>query len=100
MHVFSSRAFNRHARARFAPRKPRHRVLRVALTAISLGLLAILLVFGLIVGAAMLAATMLFRAYRQRGKPLASGASAAKQGANVVEGEYRVLRRPVLNSGR
>lgn len=96
MRVLFSRSFRRRSAAWFAPRKPRHRLLRVGVAVIGLGLLAVLLVFGLVVGAVMLTATLLLRAFRQRGKPLAARA----QPANVVEGEYRVIRRPVLGAGR
>jgi hypothetical protein len=75
-------------RAAFAPRKPRNALLRVAFGLLGLGLLAVLLVFGVFVGAAMLAAGLLVRLWRQRGKPVAD--------ARVVEGEYRVVSKPVL----
>jgi hypothetical protein len=77
----------------FAPRKPRHRLLRVVLALFGLGLLAVLLVFGLVIGVAMLAGGLLFRLWRQRGKPIA-------QSAQAIDGEFRVLRKPVLSTGR
>lgn len=76
--------------ALFAPRKPRHPLLRAAFGLLGLGLLAVLLVFGLFVGAAMLASGLLVRLLRQRGKPIA----ARRPG--VVEGEYRVVKKPGL----
>lgn len=78
----------------FAPRRPRRPLLRVVLALAGLGLLAVLLVFGLIIGAAMLAAGLVWRVLRRRGRPLA--AQGAAPGA--IEGEYRVVRKPALPS--
>lgn len=85
--------FNRF-RQGFAPRKPRHPLLRVVLGLAGLALLALLVFFSLFIGAAMIAAGLLYRLWQQRGKPL-----AGKHG-RVVEGEYRVLRKPVLPLSR
>jgi len=73
----------------FAPRKPRHPLLRIAFALIGLALLAVLLVLGLFVGAAMVAAGLLIKLFRQRGKPIAAD-------KKVVEGEYRVVGKPLL----
>lgn len=73
----------------FAPRKPRHPLLRIAFGLIGLALLVVLLVLGLFVGAAMVAAGLLLKLWRQRGKPIAAD-------KNVVEGEYRVVGKPLL----
>lgn len=75
------------------PRKPRHRALRVLLTLVGVGLLAVLLVFGIVIGTAMLAFTLVSRILRQRGKPVAKD-------ARTLDGEYRVLRKPALTAGR
>ena len=75
----------------FAPRKPRHPLLRLGLGLLGLGLLALLVVFGVLVGAAMLAAGLLLRLWKQRGKPIA-------RDPNVVEGQYRVVDKPRLDS--
>jgi hypothetical protein len=94
--LFSIPAFRssrRRAGDFFAPRKPRHRLLRVALALFGLGLLAVLLVFGLVIGVAMLAGGLLFRLWRQRGKPIA-------QPSQTLDGEFRVLRKPELSTGR
>ncbi len=69
--------------AAFAPRKPRHPMARLLLGLVGLALLAVLLVFGLVVGAAMLAGGLLLRLLRQRGKPMAA--------RRVVDAEYRVV---------
>lgn len=99
--MFAHSVFHRHrhrVRDFFAPRKPRHRLLRVALALFGVAVLALLLVIGLAVGAAMLTAGLLSRAWsskawRRRGKPIAAD-------PNTLEGEYRVLRKPVLTTGR
>ena len=81
----------------FAPRKPRHRVLRAMFALVGIAVLAVLLVFGLVfglvIGATMLAAGVLSRLWRQRGKPLAKP-------TQTLDGEYRVLRKPMLSNGR
>ncbi|MFT3761163.1 MAG: hypothetical protein QM761_00840 [Pseudoxanthomonas sp.] len=76
-------------RALFAPRKPRHPLLRLGLGLLGVALLCLLLFVGVFVGAAMLAGGLLLKLLRQRGKPVA-------RDGRVVEGEYRVVRRPVL----
>ncbi len=87
------RSGRRRASDFFAPRKPRHRVLRVVLALFGVALLAVLLVFGLMIGAAMLGGGLLYRLWRQRGKPVAKP-------TRTLEAEYRVLRKPVLTVGR
>ena len=84
-------------RSAFAPRKPRHPLLRLVLGLVGVGLLCLLLVFGLFVGVAMLAGGLLFRALRQRRKP---AEPIAGDGGRVVEGEYRVVRKPALPLAR
>ena len=81
-------------RATFAPRKPRNPLLRIAFGLVGLGLLALLLVFGLFIGAAMVAAGLLYRLWQQRGKPIADAHPLVK-GA-YVDGEYRVIAKPGL----
>jgi hypothetical protein len=76
----------------FAPRKPRHRLLRILMALFGLGVLAVLLVFGLAIGVAMLTGGLLYRLWRQRGKPIARTAQA-------LDGEFRVLRKPTLSTG-
>ena len=85
---FDPRHFNA-----FAPRKPRHPLVRLAVGLLGLGLLLLLVFFSVFVGIAMLAAGVLYRLLKQRGKPIA-------RDARVVDGEFRVvgqhaLRRPV-----
>lgn len=82
--------FDRNAfRNGFAPRKPRHPLLRVLLGMLGLGVLLVLVFFSVFVGVAMLAAGLLYRLWKQRGKPMA-------RPARVVDGEFRVLGKPVL----
>lgn len=72
----------------FAPRKPRHPLLRVVVGLLGLAVLAVLVFFGLFVGAAMLAAGMAYRLLRPRAR--------ANAQQRVVEGEYRVVRKQAL----
>jgi hypothetical protein len=77
--------FNARMRNAFsAPRKPRHRALRVALGLVGLVLLAVLVMFGVFVGAAMIGAGLLFKLWKQRGKPIA-------RDPRVLDGEFRVV---------
>ncbi len=71
----------------FAPRKPRHPLLRVALGLLGVALLLVLLAVGVVVGGGMLAIGLLRRAWMQRGKPQAHG-------GRVVDAEYRVIDKP------
>ncbi len=80
------------ARGLFAPRKPRHPLLRLMLGLLGVALLCLLVVVGVFIGAAMIAGGLLFKLLRQRGRPVAN--------PRVVEGEYRVLRKPVLPLSR
>lgn len=78
-------------RSTFAPRKPRHRVLRVLFGLLGLAVLALLVMFGLFVGAGMIAAGLLYRVWKQRGKPI-----ARRSRDDVLDGEYRVVNPAVL----
>lgn len=82
--TFQSRFSTAGVSALFAPRKPRHPLLRLLLGLVGVALLAVLLVVGVIVGAAMLAGGLLWRLLRQRGKPVATD-------KRVVDAEYRVV---------
>lgn len=78
----------------FAPRKPRHRALRIFVALLGVAVLAGLLVVGVVVGAAMLGVGLLSRLWRRRGKPIAAAP------ARTLEGEYRVVRKPALSNAR
>lgn len=80
-------------RGLFAPRKPRHPVLRLALGLAGVAVLCLLVVVGVFVGAAMIVGGLLFKLLRQRGQPVAAD-------PRVVDGEFRVLRKPVLPLSR
>lgn len=82
-------------RGLFAPRKPRHPLLRLALGLVGVALLAVLVVVGLFVGIAMLLGAAALRLLRRPGTPRATPASR-----RVMEGEYRIVGKPVLPSGR
>ena len=81
-------------RSAFSPRKPRHPLLRVAFGVVGLGLLCLLIFFSVFVGAAMIAAGVAWKLLGQRGKPV------AVRDASVVEGEFRVVRKPALPLSR
>jgi len=89
-HAFRFDQVNARMRSVFsAPRKPRHRVLRVVLGIVGLALLAVLVMFGLFVGAAMIAAGLLVKQWKQRGKPALNSNGA--RDARVLDGEFRVV---------
>ena len=77
----------------FAPRKPRHPLLRVGLGLVGVALLGVLVFFSVFVGAAMIAAGLVYKLVRQRGKP-------QPRDARVVDAEYHVVRKPVLPLSR
>lgn len=87
VHAFRfSHQFQSRMRAAFEPRKPRHRLLRVALGVLGLAVLAALVVVGAVVGAVMLLAGLVMRLLR--GTPRAAG--------EVMSAEYRVIDRQQL----
>jgi hypothetical protein len=72
-------------RGLFTPRKPRNPLLRVALGLVGVAVLAVLLVVGLFVGAAMVSFGLLRSVLRTRpGKPH----------TEVLDAEYRVVSKP------
>lgn len=81
-------------RAAFAPRKPRHPLLRLAFGVAGLALLVLLVFFSVFVGAAMIVAGLVYRFLVRRRKPVQVRADG------VVDGEYRVLSRPRLRPAR
>jgi hypothetical protein len=77
-----------------APRKPRHPLLRLLLGLLGIGVLAVLVAFGIFVGAAMLGAGALLRLWTLR-----RNAPARKGGApsvDALDGEFRVVSKPAL----
>jgi hypothetical protein len=91
---FGTSHFHSRVRSAFEPRKPRHRLLRFALGVVGLGVLAVLVAFSVALGAAMIAAGMLYKLWKQRGKRLARNAADAR----IVDAEYRVVGQPELAS--
>ena len=77
-----------------SPRRPRAPLLRIGVGLLGLALLAVLLVFGLLIGAAMLTIGLLWRARARRNDTLAQ--QTGKPGA--IDGEYRIVRKPTLPS--
>ena len=78
-----------------APRRPRHRWLRVLLGIAGVTLLLALLFVSVFVGIAMLAAGMLLRLWKQRGKPIARPARG-----NSIDGDFRVVGKAQLPLAR
>lgn len=76
----------------FAPRKPRNPLLRVALGLLGLAVLAVLVVGGLFVGAAMILAGVAWKLLASR----KSRPAVRRASGDVLDGEYRVVRKPVL----
>jgi len=80
-------------RALFAPRKPRHPLVRVAVGLLGLAILAALVFVGVFVGAAMIIAGVAWKLLAQR-------KSARPAPSQVMDGEYRVVRKPALPLSR
>lgn len=75
----------------FSPRKPRHPLLRLAVGVAGIALLAVLLVFGVVIGAAMLAAGLAMRLLGRRGR-----IAAAQRRPDAIDGDYRVVDKALL----
>ena len=80
-------------RTLFAPRKPRHPLVRVAVGLLGLAILATLVFVGVFVGAAMIIAGLAWKLLAQR-------KSARTAPSQVVDGEYRVVRKQALPMSR
>ncbi|MCY7312453.1 MAG: hypothetical protein LH491_02220 [Pseudoxanthomonas sp.] len=90
MSVHSFRFDTSRMRSAFSPRKPRNPLLRVVFGIAGLALLGLLIFLSVFVGAAMIAAGLSWKLLSQRGR------RSAVQDLNVVEGEFQVVRKPVL----
>ncbi len=92
---FAQRLFrHRRAFAGFtAPRRPRHPLLRLSVGVLGVALLLALLFVSVFVGIAMLAAGMLLRVARQRGRPVVPRARS-------LDGDYRVIGKAQLPLAR
>ena len=73
--------------SRFEFRKPRNPLLRVACGVLGVALLALLVVFGLFVGLAMLAAAAIWRLATALRRP------APRRDEGVIEGDYTVVEK-------
>ncbi|WP_369040501.1 hypothetical protein [Stenotrophomonas maltophilia] len=87
-------AFNQF-RTLFAPRKPRHPLVRVAVGLLGLAILAAMVFIGVFVGAAMILVGLAWKLLASR-KP----GQNRPTDPNVVEGEYRVVRKSALPASR
>ncbi len=76
----------------FEPRKPRNPLVRIALGLLGLAILAVLIVAGVFVGAAMILGGVAFKLISARRNRTAS----AKADPNVVDAEYHVVRKAAL----
>ncbi|HEL3817355.1 TPA: hypothetical protein UMY79_004276 [Stenotrophomonas maltophilia] len=82
-------------RTLFAPRKPRHPLVRVAVGLLGLAILAAMVFIGVFVGAAMILVGLAWKLLASR-KP----GTTRPVDPTVVEGEYRVVRKPVFPASR
>ena len=80
-------------RTLFEPRKPRHPLVRLAASLVGLAILAVLIFFSVFVGAAMILVGITW-------KLLSRSRRQAAPAHEVVEGEYRVVRRSALPLSR
>ena len=72
----------------YRPGKPRNPLLKVLLGVLGVALLALLVVFGLVVGLGMLLFAAVRRLLRDRTAP------APVAAPDVIEGEYTLVRKP------
>ena len=91
---FHSHQFQSRVRSAFEPRKPRHRLLRFAVGLVGLALIVLLVMFGVVVGAAMLVFGLAYKLWHGRGKPITARRG---QDPRVVDAEYRVVEKPALD---
>lgn len=75
----------------FSPRKPRHPLMRLVFGLLGLALLTVLLVFGVVIGAAMLTIGLAARLLRRPGRP-----AAARERRDTLDGEFRIIDKPLL----
>ncbi len=75
-------------RTLFAPRKPRHPLARIALGLLAVAILAVLVVAGVFVGAAMILIGVAWK--------LLAARKARRAPTDVLDGQYRVVRKPAL----
>lgn len=88
--LFRLFALQQTVRAVLQPRKPRHRALRMGFGLVGLSLLVLLVMFGVVVGAAMLVVGVAWRLWKRRGQPIAHD-------RRVLDAQYRVVGKAMLN---
>ncbi len=79
------------------PRRPRHPVVRLLLGLFAVCVFSLLLIVGAVVGMALLASSMLLRAFRpSRPSPNLARANDApiRIEGDAIDGEFSVLRQP------
>ncbi len=74
----------------FAPRKPRHPLLRTAIGVLGLAVLLVLVVIGVFVGTAMVVGGLLLKGMTRR----------PQRADDVVDAEYRVIDKQALPASR
>jgi hypothetical protein len=94
MFVHPFRLDPRRLHAAFAPRRPRNPLARLAIGLLGIGVLALLVFFGVFVGIGMLTVGLLYRLFRDRAKPVLAVARAGDR--RVVDGEYRIVPKTAL----
>ncbi len=73
--------------------RPRHPLLRIALGAVALSLLALASVFVMAMAGAILLGWLVRRAYLRLSGSRPASAAPRQPSADVLEGEYRVVRQ-------
>lgn len=86
---FTAGPIHSRVRAALDGRKPRNGLLRVVLGVIGLGLLAVLVVLGVVVGAAMLTVGLIYRLVQGR------GTLERPRDERFMDAEYRVITKPL-----
>ena len=79
----------------FEPRKPRNPLVRIALGLLGIAILAVLVVGGVFIGAAMILGGITWKLLASR-----KARASAKADPTVVDAEYRVVRKAALPQAR
>ncbi|PZU27250.1 hypothetical protein [Stenotrophomonas sp. PS02298] len=79
----------------FEPRKPRNPLVRIALGLLGIAILAVLVVGGVFIGAAMILGGIAWKLFASR-----KARAMRKADPTVVDAEYRVVRKAALPQAR
>lgn len=79
----------------FEPRKPRNPLVRIALGLLGIAILAVLVVGGVFIGAAMILGGIAWKLFASR-----KARAVRKADPTVVDAEYRVVRKAALPQPR